>query len=346
MAQRRPLTEEETGRIDAMASAREGTLYDTLGLQPAATAIEIEDAYHDLARQWHPDRFYSRDSGDRGPVIEENFVAATRAYRILRDPIKRQGYHREAGIDPKAAPVAPPREAPPPPPPRRTQLAPLGSGGVSAGDTSPGGTRVYETGIGRAPLVPPPPPKPKPPTAVDKIRQHIGEQQVRARSYYDAGKADFDAGRFAKAESAFYLAMKFDPQNPTYAPLYEQAAGRAREGRAKGFIAQAEQEESYGRTKEAIGWYQKAVECDPPEGLAYFRLAHMLRTQEQDSRGAVANLRKAVAKEPRNIPYRLALADLYESLKMTALAVREAQAALEVDPKSVAAKAMLKRLRK
>lgn len=343
---RRPLTEDEAKRIDAMASARAaGTLYDVLGLTPAATAGEVEDAYHDLARQWHPDRFYSRDTGERGQVIEENFVAATRAYRLLRDPVKRQGYHREAGIEVKPAPVAVP-EAPPPPAPRVTTLAPLGSGGVSAGETSPGGTRVYETGIGRAPPVVAPPPKPKTPTAVDKIRQHIGEQQLRARSYYDAGKADFDAGRFAKAESAFYLAMKFDPQNPAYAPLYEQAAARAREGRSKGFIAQAEQEESYGRTKEAIGWYQKAVECDPPEGMAYYRLAHMLRTQEHDSRGAVANLRKAVAKEPRNVTYRLALGELYESLKMSANAIREAQAALEADPKSDAAKAMVKRLRR
>ncbi|MDP2307563.1 MAG: DnaJ domain-containing protein [Pseudomonadota bacterium] len=343
------MTEDEARQIDATTAARErGTLYEVLGLQPSATTAEVEDAYHDLARQWHPDRFYSRETGERGPLLEENFGAATRAYRILRDEVKRKSYNREAGITVKSV-VRTPAVVPPPPPPApapRARLSSIGNG-VNAGDTSPGGTRVYETAIGRAPPpTPTPTPTPKPPRAVDKIRQHLGEQLTRARAYHDAGKADFDAGRFAKAESALYLAMKFDPHNPSYTQLYEQAATQARAGRGKGFLTQAEQEESYGRLKEAMGLYLKAAECDPPDGVAFFRLAHLQRSQDQDTRGAVANLRKAVSKEPRNVAYRLALGELYETLKLHANAVREAQVALEVDPKSEAAKALIKRLKK
>ena len=346
-APRRPLTDEEAARIDAMARAREtGSFYTILGVLPAAPAADVDAAYHDLARQWHPDRFYSRDTGERGVEIEENFVAATRAYRTLRDPLKRQAYHREAGIDVKVAI---------PPPPSRERLVPLGGTGVRAGDTSPGGTRVYETS--RRPAAPPaaatpPPPPPPPPlrpkvvTAVDKMRAHIAEQLGRARTYFDAGKVDFDAGRYAKAESALYLAMKFDDKNPTYIALHQQAAARAREGRAKGFLALAEQEESYQRIKEAIGWYQKAVDCDPPGGQAYFRLANLLRVHEQDARGAIANLRKAVSKEPENVAFHLALAELYESVSLQANALREVHAAIAVDPKNDAAKAMLKRLKR
>lgn len=326
-AQRRPLTEEEAGRIDAMASVRErGTLYDVLGLSPTASIAEIEEAYHDLARQWHPDRFYSRDTGERAGVLEENFVVATTAYRILRDAVKRKVYNREAGIDVKQAPPAP-----------ASQGAPRSSG------AQPRAIQVHEISV-PAPAAAVAPPKV--PTAVDKIRQQLGEQLSRARAYHDAGRADFDAGRYAKAESALYLAMKFDPQNPAYAPLYEQAATLARAGRGKGFLARAEQEESYGRLKEAIGWYQKAVECNLPDGVAFFRLANLQRTLEQDAHGAAANLRKAVAKEPRNISYRVALGELYESLKLYANAVREAQAALELDPKSDAARALVKKLQR
>ncbi|MFN7144337.1 MAG: J domain-containing protein, partial [Myxococcota bacterium] len=98
-AERRPLTSEEEGRIRALSRARtDGTLYDVLGLRSDATGEEIEAAYYELARQWHPDRFYSRDTGELGSAIEENFVAATRAFRTLRDPLKRQAYHRELGI--------------------------------------------------------------------------------------------------------------------------------------------------------------------------------------------------------------------------------------------------------
>ena len=108
-AGRRPLTEEEAQRIDAMTAARtSGTYYDVLGVHAAATASDVEQAYHDLARQWHPDRFYSRDTGERAQAIEENFVAATRAFRTLRDPIKRAGYNREAGIQARVVISEPP----------------------------------------------------------------------------------------------------------------------------------------------------------------------------------------------------------------------------------------------
>jgi len=348
------LTDEEIARLHAMERAREtGSLYALLGVAPSTPAADLEAAYHDIARQWHPDRFYSRDTGERGPIIEENFIAATRAYRTLRDPIKRKVYDIESGV--AAAPSAP---ASPPPAPSR--LTPLGSDGIRSGDTSPGGTRVYEAPRRPSaappvdqPAAPPPPPtappaplpKSKVVLAVDKLRAQIVEQLSRARSYYDAGKADFDAGRYAKAEGALYLAMKFDEKNPIYSELHREASLRAREGRAKGFLALAEQEESYQRIKEAIGWYQKAVECDPPEGQAYFRLANLLRIHEQDTRGAIANLRKAVVKEPRSIVFRLALAELYEGVPLQANALREVQAALAIDPKNEAAKAMAKRLR-
>ncbi|MDP2314886.1 MAG: DnaJ domain-containing protein [Pseudomonadota bacterium] len=346
------MTDDEVRRIDALAKARTtGSLYDMLGVAPQASPEEVEQAYYDLARQWHPDRFYARDTGERGTTIEENFVAATRAFRTLREPTKRQGYNRESGVDTKAP--APPPSAPEPaaapaaPPPSRVTLTEIGASGVRAGDTSPGGTRVYEAAPRPRPPPPvnPPPPIPKPPTAMDKVRQQIGEQVTKARAYHDAGKVDFDAGRFSKAESAFYLATKFDPKNVVYAALYDKAATLAREGRSKGYIAQAEQEESYQRIKEAIGWYLKAVECDPPEGQAYYRLALLLKSHEHDPRGAVSNLRKAVTKEPRNITFRLALGELYESLNLHANALREAQAAVEADPRHEGAKKLLKRLK-
>lgn len=345
-AERRPLTSEEEGRIRALSRARtDGTLYDVLGLRSDAAVEEIEAAYYELARQWHPDRFYSRDTGDLGSAIEENFVAATRAFRTLRDPLKRQAYHRELGIQGRVVVTAPP-----PPKPEPVLNRSLNKE-VKAGETSPGGTPVYETGLSRprrvaAPPPPPPPPKPKAPAAVDRIRQQVAEQLVRARQYYDSGKADFDAGRYAKAEGALYLAMKFDPRNTDYAALHEQAAARAREGKARAFIAEAEQEERYQRPKEAMAAYQKAIECDPPEGLAYYRVGMLLKVHEKDDRGALGFLRKAVQKEPNKLPYRMALAEMYETLGLSANAAREVAAVLAVDPKHEAAKAMAKRLRR
>jgi tetratricopeptide (TPR) repeat protein len=343
------LAPEELLAIAALAKARvDGTFYDILGLAVWAPQAEVEQAYHELVRKWHPDRFYSRETGEHGITIEENFVAATRAFRTLRDPAKRKTYNRDAEIEEVEAPAAAqPRHLPP------KETIDLST--FKVGATSPGGTPIYESALlpGARQIAPPPkprappePPKPRAPPAVDRIRQKLAEQLSRARSYYEAGKADFDAGRFTKAEATLYLAVQFDPRCTEYAELHQKAVAGAREGRAKGFLALAEQEESYQRVKEAIGWYQKATECDPPDGAAFFRLGRLQLAAEKDARAALGSFRKAVGKEPRNTTFRVALCELYISLGMQANAIREAQAAIEIDPRHEVAKGLLKGLRK
>jgi hypothetical protein len=84
------LTDEEAARIDAMARAREtGSFYTILGVLPAAPAADVDAAYHDLARQWHPDRFYSRDTGEREP--EQEFRIAIPRDRRERNIPRRGG---------------------------------------------------------------------------------------------------------------------------------------------------------------------------------------------------------------------------------------------------------------
>ena len=322
--ERRGLTPQEAERIRAIAKAQaSGSFYGVLGVSPDASADAVERAFHGLAREWHPDRFYSRDTGELGPLIEENFVAITRAFHILRDPVKRAGYNRENKIEVKP-------EAPP----------------------TPGTHEVaFNTERARRPPVaapPPPPPLPKykATPAVEKIRQQISERLVKAAQYFEAGKSDFQEGKFGRAESALYLAVQFDLQNETYQAMLAKASAKSKELRAKQFISQAEQEESYQRIKEATALYTKAVECDPPDGLAYYRLAMLVRHNDQDDRAALNWLRKAVQKEPNNVAYRIALAEMYEGLGMVTNALREATAASEADPKSDAAKKLLKRLKK
>lgn len=68
---KRPLSPEELGRIKEVAAAR--TLYETLSLSVGASKETVESAYRAYVREWHPDRFYSRDTGDHKGTIEQNF---------------------------------------------------------------------------------------------------------------------------------------------------------------------------------------------------------------------------------------------------------------------------------
>lgn len=335
---RRPLTEIEIAAIRAiMAARREGSLYALLGLRIGASPEEVDAAYREFVREWHPDRFYARDAGDLALAIEENFVDVTQAWRTLKTPAKRAQWHREKGIPDRAAPAPEPPSAAA----RATTLPP-----------TPGAHVLSPSDIRRArppsvaPAPPPEPPKPKPPAFLTRALEQAQAQVAKARQHYAQGKELFDAGQFSKAETALRLATTFDPRNPEYAELHKKAMARANELKARQFTTLAEQEESYQRYKEATAFYLKATECDPPEGLAWYRLAQIQRTNDQDTRSALGNLRKAVAKEPKNVTYRLALAEVYVGEKLAANAMRELTAILEVEPKHEAARALMKQLKR
>jgi molecular chaperone DnaJ len=64
------------------------TLYDTLGVQKAASADEIKKAYRKLAAKYHPDK----NPGDA--TAEEKFKEVQNAYDVLSDAEKRKQYDR------------------------------------------------------------------------------------------------------------------------------------------------------------------------------------------------------------------------------------------------------------
>ncbi len=167
----------------------------------------------------------------------------------------------------------------------------------------------------------------------------------KAKKHFEEGKREFDAGNFIKAASSLYLAMTFDDGNEQYKELNQLVQQKAKNMRALQFVNQAESAESFGSWREALEHYQKAVECEPSEGLAYFRLAQLLIHKVDDPRAAMTNLRRAVKFEPENHKYRNALAELYILVGMPQNAIREYQRVLEADPKNSTAKQGLRKAR-
>ncbi len=331
--QKAPLLPAEIEHIERLLRAAEtGTYYELLAADRSITRDEVERSYREYVREWHPDRFFSRDVGARGPAIEDNFVSVTRAYKTLRDEPKRMEYDR--GLD-QSGVVVPTRAAAPVDSEFEVRLD-RGAGGAARVES------MQPSSVSRAVEKP----KSRAPAMVEKVKQQLAEQLERARRYYDAGKEEFDAGRFTKAESALYLATRYDPKNAEYARIYQISVTKARQLRASSYVLVAEQAEQYQNIKDAITNYRKACECDPDSGKPFFRLANLLRTVEEDTREALALYRKAVQKEPRVVEYRLGLGEMYAQLNMASNALREAQAALELDPRSEPAKTLFRKAKK
>jgi curved DNA-binding protein CbpA len=66
--------------------------YQVLGVAVDATEEQIRQAYHDLARVWHPDRFHS----DRRlrEMAQERLLEINRAYTILKGAERQTGEGR------------------------------------------------------------------------------------------------------------------------------------------------------------------------------------------------------------------------------------------------------------
>jgi curved DNA-binding protein CbpA len=88
--------------------------YDVLDLGRLATGDEIKDAYHALARLFHPDRFHQSDPQLRSRV-ESAFARIAQAYEALSDQSLRSDYdaRRSTKPAPVRTPVSTPKAAAP-----------------------------------------------------------------------------------------------------------------------------------------------------------------------------------------------------------------------------------------
>ena len=77
--------------IDFAENMNSKTYYELFGVAPTATADEIQKAYFQVAKQWHPDRM----PPDLAPVMQQVgsiFARFTEAHQVLSNPTKRAAY--------------------------------------------------------------------------------------------------------------------------------------------------------------------------------------------------------------------------------------------------------------
>jgi curved DNA-binding protein CbpA len=81
---------------DILLRFQSASLYEILSIPTEASPDEIQAAYHELAKQYHPDRFQSKEfSEDLRAKVERVFASVNEAYITLKDPASRVRYDEE-----------------------------------------------------------------------------------------------------------------------------------------------------------------------------------------------------------------------------------------------------------
>lgn len=350
---------------------REGTHYELLGVGEDFDRTALKNAYHNLSRRFHPDRYYRQDLGGLEKMLEDVFAGVNQAYRVLGDERARAQYDQDlvsaqrrkpkpaavrATPSPPQPPVVPPRPAvapprpaasPPPsarPPPAAAAPPPADPYTVRFTPPAPGAAPDAAKPSAAAPEASKPAEAKRPSSpVVDALKAPIIERLKKARSFFKLGEADVAANEWSKAARNFKLAMEFDPRNEEYKKRFVEADAKGRRQQAEKQIELAKKAEGFSSTKEAFFHYHQAVGFDPPMGEPFYRLGKIIQSNGNDNKGALTYFRKAVDKDPQVIEYRLALATVYEALAMKLNANREFKAILALKPDHEEAKAGLKR---
>lgn len=89
------LTAEEQELIDELTAKSkrldEQNYFEVLGVDEGATSQQVQKAYLDLAKRWHPDRL-PRSLDEHKAKVAKVFAKVNEAYQTLSDETKRQEY--------------------------------------------------------------------------------------------------------------------------------------------------------------------------------------------------------------------------------------------------------------
>ena len=321
-----PLRPEEIQQIQHLLNyVQEERFYELFEVSSTATTEEIQSAYYKISRQWHPDRFFRRDTGEHAEAIDEIFMGITTAYRTLSDIQERTLYDRthtvETTTEPSEETVS-----------RRPSYRRGKRRRRREKQKDSTSSKVKTLKEKRRDAV------------LNSVRQNLTEQRRRAVHFFTIGSKDYEDGFPLKALSSLHLACKMDPENQEYKKLYQEVKKLARSARAVEYFTEAENAESFQNYQKAISCYRKAVEYEVEDARAYARLAYLLEKLDPDSRESIRLMQIAVQKEGDNVEYRCILGEVYAREGLRLNARREFQKVLQLDKSNQRAKNGLKSL--
>ncbi|HEY5240467.1 MAG TPA: DnaJ domain-containing protein [Polyangiaceae bacterium] len=325
-ADRTRITEAST-RLEALDH------YAALGIERDADAKAIRRAYHALAAQFHPDRFYGKVLGPFRQTLERIFTRLTLASDTLSHKGKREEY--DATLAPLPAKRAPTAKPPPAKTPTRRSMR---------------AARPSTVAPKRSPTVKPAPvPAPAPAPVADPLRRmYTDKQRQSVRDHLDvfvrAAKEALERDDVVAAANHYRLALQVSDDPKLRAEL-EQVDAKARVRVRDKSLDGARTAEQAGRWGDAATAYVKAYGAHSEAWIAE-RAANAMRQEGSDLRRAAQLAEQAVLAEPRNVGYRMTLGEICFDAGQLTRAAGEVERVLAISPGDPRAKALSKRIAK
>jgi len=356
------LPEEDRARITETTARLEGLdHYAVLGVEQDVDAKTIRRAYHALAAQFHPDRFYGKALGPFRQPLEAIFVRLTGAYDALSKKAAREAY--DATLPPPKR--APTRKPPPKTPTRKSMRAarppsaPAPRRNTARALASPAAAPAPPTPPAPAPPAPaPPPPGPVPSpsrpgsssaSSPDPLlRMYADKQRRKTQSQVEvfvrAAKEALDRDDVVAAANNYRLAVQCS-DDPALGIALEKVDAKARVRVRDKSLAGARAAEQAERWSEAAEKYVKAYGAHSEAWIAE-RAANALRREGSDLRRAAQLAEQAVLAEPQSVGYRVTLGEIYFDAGLLARAAGEAGRAMAISPNDPRANALSKQIAK
>lgn len=168
---------------------------------------------------------------------------------------------------------------------------------------------------------------------------------AKAKELLDTGKAAMKSGDFEGARSALEHAATLDPRRSEAKDLTAEARKKETQRRAAVELENGNDLLRRGDASRALEAFRTACRIDPDNGPAALKLALLSMKLNADLKDAKVALQHAVEVEPRNVQYRVVLAQIHDGLGLRSLAKKFLEDALKLDPNHAEAKAAMKKMR-
>ena len=222
-------------RILAFEKQLERPYHALLGVAPDADAREIKRAYFKLSKDFHPDRYFGRETGHFAPRLDRIFKRLALAYELLQDPASRAEVERWFGTEPQ---------------PESGEASPA----------QPLGKRGRLARLRRKLKIP---------------EEVLAERKFRARQLAESSRVASHQQHWKEAASCIRLAIAFDPWDEAYKERFAEIQVDLNRQQAEDLLAEADGAWDARAGTEALRLYEEVLHYRPADAAAHDRAAQL-----------------------------------------------------------------------